>query len=216
MKYLTVYINNYAFLSLLFSTMFQFCLSKSIYIPRFCYHNLLNIAGNCRICLLESKQSLKLVVSCATSLMNGLSLYTKTKAVKKARESVLEQLLINHPLDCPICDQGGECDLQDQTMVFGGDKTRFYEFKKKSIENKNFGPTIKMFLNRCIYCGRCTRFLNDLSSNYILKMLGRGSSMEISIYLKEKYTHDFLLSNVIDLCPVGALLSKPYSFLARP
>ena len=216
MKYLTLKINSYNFLSLLFNTMFQFCLSKNIFVPRFCYHNLLNIAGNCRICLLETKQSLKLVVSCATSIINSLDIFTKTKAVKKARESVLEQLLINHPLDCPICDQGGECDLQDQTMVFGGDKTRFYELKKKSIENKIFGSTIKMFLNRCIYCGRCTRFLNDLNSNFKLKMLGRGDKMEISLYEKKFYSNDFLTSNVVDLCPVGALLSKPYSFLARP
>ena len=170
------------------------------------------------MCLVEEKKSAKLLASCVLLLLTGIIIYTKTKVIKKCRESVLEYLLMNHPLDCPICDQGGECDLQDQTMVFGGDRSRFYEIKKKSTENKNFSSGVKMFLNRCIYCGRCVRFLNKLvtKKNNPLKLLGRGYTTEISFYEKFFKLDNYMISNIIDLCPVGALVSKPFSFFSRP
>lgn len=170
------------------------------------------------MCLVEEKKSSKLLASCVLLLLTGMVVYTKTKVIKKCRESVLEYLLMNHPLDCPICDQGGECDLQDQTMVFGGDRSRFYELKKKSTENKNFNSGVKMFLNRCIYCGRCVRFLNKLvkKKNNPLKLLGRGYNTEISFYEKFFKLDNYMVANIIDLCPVGALVSKPFSFFSRP
>lgn len=195
-------------------TIFQACLTKKIYLPRFCYHFSLKIAGNCRMCLVEEKSSLKPLASCAVTIINGHTIYTNTEAVKRAREGVIEYLLINHPLDCPICDQGGECDLQDQTMVFGADRGRFYE-TKRSTPNKNLGFLIKTFLNRCIHCARCTRYLNEIAGTNDLQLLGRGLKTEIS-----NYTSFFIKSeisgNIADLCPVGALTSKPYSFKARP
>lgn len=195
-------------------TIFQACLSKKIYLPRFCYHYSLKIAGNCRMCLVEEKSSLKPLASCAVTIINGHTLYTNTEAVKRAREGVLEYLLINHPLDCPICDQGGECDLQDQTMVFGADRGRFYEIKRSSA-NKNLGFLIKTFLNRCIQCARCTRFLNEIAGTDDLQLLGRGLKTEISNYIP-LFIKSEISGNIIDLCPVGALTSKPYSFKARP
>lgn len=203
---------NYYFVKPL--TIFQACLTKHIYIPRFCYHVSLRIVGNCRMCLVEEKSSIKPVASCAVSITTGMHLYTNTELVRRAREGVIEYLLVNHPLDCPICDQGGECDLQDQSMVFGADSGRFYEFKR-TTPNKNLGFLIKTFLNRCIHCARCTRFLEDVAGTPSLGLLGRGYKTEIS-----GYTQTFLKSeisgNIIDLCPVGALTSKPYAFKARP
>jgi NADH-quinone oxidoreductase chain G len=203
---------NYCFVKPL--TIFQACLTKHIYVPRFCYHVSLKIVGNCRMCLIEEKSSIKPVASCAVSITNGMHIYTNTEIVKRAREGVIEYLLVNHPLDCPICDQGGECDLQDQSMVFGSDSGRFYEFKR-TTPNKNLGFLIKTFLNRCIHCARCTRFLEDVAGTPALGLLGRGYKTEIS-----GYTQSFLKSeisgNIIDLCPVGALTSKPYAFKARP
>jgi NADH-quinone oxidoreductase subunit G len=195
-------------------TIFQMCLTKNIFIPRFCYHFSLKIAGNCRMCLVEEKSSLKPLASCAVTLLKGHIIYTNTESVKKAREGVLEYLLINHPLDCPICDQGGECDLQDQTMVFGADRGRFYE-NKRSTPNKNFGFLIKTFLNRCIHCARCTRYLDEVAGTYELQLLGRGLKTEISNYVNS-FIHSEVSGNIIDLCPVGALTSKPYAFKARP
>jgi NADH dehydrogenase (ubiquinone) Fe-S protein 1 len=194
-------------------TIFQACLLKSIFIPRFCYHVSLSIAGNCRMCLVEEKASLKPVASCAVSISSGLQIFTNTEVVKRAREGVLEYLLINHPLDCPICDQGGECDLQDQTLVFGADRGRFYE-EKRSVPNKNLGFFIKTFLNRCIHCARCTRFLSELAGEPKLQLLGRGNGSEISNYVENFITSE-VSGNIIDLCPVGALTSKPYAFKAR-
>lgn len=165
------------------------------------------------MCLVEEKSSIKPLASCAVPISNGLSIFTNTDVVRKAREGVLEYLLINHPLDCPICDQGGECDLQDQSMVFGADRGRFYE-KKRSTPNKNLGFFVKTFLNRCIQCARCTRFLNDLAGVHSLELLGRGFKTEISTYIKG-FIKSELSGNIIDLCPVGALTSKPYSFRAR-
>lgn len=201
----------YNFLSTI--TIFQACLEKKIFLPRFCYHSALKIAGNCRMCLVEEKSSLKPLASCAVSLVNGMVIHTHTEVVKKAREGVMEYLLINHPLDCPICDQGGECDLQDQSIVFGSDKGRFYE-KKRTTTNKNFGFLIKSFLNRCIHCSRCTRFLQDIASVPALQLLGRGGKSEISNYVNLFIVSE-ISGNVIDLCPVGALTSKPAAFKAR-
>lgn len=195
-------------------TIFQTCLEKRYYIPRFCYHSSLKISGNCRMCLIEEKSSIKPLASCAITITTGMQIFTNTEIVKKAREGVLEYLLINHPLDCPICDQGGECDLQDQTMVFGADRGRFYE-NKRSTSNKNFGFLVKTFLNRCIHCARCTRFLQDLNNNFNMSLLGRGYKTEISNYVNSFLIGE-LVGNIIDLCPVGALTSKPYAFKARP
>jgi NADH dehydrogenase (ubiquinone) Fe-S protein 1 len=213
-KDLLLKINNvsYAFTKPL--TMFQACLEKKIYLPRFCYHVALKIAGNCRMCLIEEKSAIKPLASCAITITPGLNLYTNTEIVKKAREGVLEYLLINHPLDCPICDQGGECDLQDQTMVFGADRGRFYENKRSTL-NKNLGSLVKTYLNRCIHCARCTRFLQDLTANNTISLLGRGLNTEISNYINNHLIGE-LTGNIIDLCPVGALTSKPYAFKARP
>jgi hypothetical protein len=166
------------------------------------------------MCLVEEKASLKPLASCAVTLLNGHIIYTNTESVKRAREGVLEYLSINHPLDCPICDQGGECDLQDQTMVFGADRGRFYE-NKRSTPNKNLGFLIKTFLNRCIHCARCTRFLEEVAGTNELQLLGRGYKTEISNHVSS-FVHSEISGNIIDLCPVGALTSKPYAFKARP
>jgi len=196
-------------------TIFQKCSNNGIDIPCFCYHESLNIAGNCRMCLVEASNSIKLVVSCAMPMAEEIKVYTNNKRVKKARESVIEFLLINHPLDCPICDQGGECDLQDITLVFGSDKSRFYEYNKRAIFDRNCGPLVKMLITRCIHCTRCVRFLNEITGTNDIGMLGRGESSEIGTYINHSLI-DELSGNIIDLCPVGALTSKPYSFKARP
>lgn len=191
----------------------QFCDLLNIDIPRFCYHEKLSIAGNCRMCLVEVQKSLKPIASCALPLLNVMSIRTDTSLVKQCRESVLEFLLINHPLDCPICDQGGECDLQDQTLFFGTDRGRFYEYKR-AVSNKEFGPLIKTFMTRCIHCTRCVRFLNEIAGISTLGVTGRGMNMEISTYL-ERYIFSEISGNIIDLCPVGALTAKPYAFQYR-
>jgi len=207
-------INNISYNFLNAITVFQACLTKFIYLPRFCYHVSLKIVGNCRMCLIEEKSSIKPIASCAVTISNGMHVHTNTEIVKKAREGILEYLLINHPLDCPICDQGGECDLQDQSMAFGSDSGRFYE-DKRTTPNKNLGFLVKTFLNRCIHCARCTRFLHDLTGTFDINLLGRGYKTEISNYLP-LFLSSELSGNIIDLCPVGALTSKPYAFKARP
>jgi len=156
-----------------------------------------------------------LVVSCAMPLLDNVRIFTNSKRVRKARESVMEFLLVNHPLDCPICDQGGECDLQDISLTFGGDRGRFYSYSKRSVNNLNCcGPLIKTVMTRCIHCTRCVRFISELSGSFALGALGRGNSMEIGTYI-EKFALDELSANIVDLCPVGALTSMPYSFTAR-
>jgi len=167
------------------------------------------------MCLVEINTSLKLIVSCAMPMQNNVKVYTSNYRVKKARESVLEFLLINHPLDCPICDQGGECDLQDITLVYGSDRSRFYEYNKRSVFDKECGIFVKMIMTRCIHCTRCVRFLSEIADNYDYGMLNRGNTSEISTYIKQSL-NDELSSNIIDLCPVGALTSKPFMFSARP
>lgn len=213
-KVIRVQINDSECFNFFDLTLFQLCLEKGIYVPRFCYHKSLSIVGNCRMCLVEDKNVLKPVIACAAVTASGQSFYTYTELVLQARESVIEFLLINHPLDCPICDQGGECDLQDQTLVFGADEGRFYELKK-TTQNKNLGPVIKTSLNRCIYCSRCVRYFDEFGDfNTDLVLLGRSEFTEIGTYVSK-----FLLSevsgNVTDLCPVGALLPKPISFKSR-
>jgi NADH-quinone oxidoreductase chain G len=195
------------------STVLQACENLNIEVPRFCYNEQLSIAGNCRMCLVEIEKSPKPVASCAMPVMEGMKIYTNTPLVRKARESVLEFLLINHPLDCPICDQGGECDLQDQTLIYGSDRSRFYEFKR-SVEDKNCGPLIKTIMTRCIHCTRCIRFATEIAGIEDLGTTGRGSQTEIGTFITKSFNSE-LSGNVIDLCPVGALTSKPYAFTAR-
>jgi NADH dehydrogenase (ubiquinone) Fe-S protein 1 len=197
-------------------TVIQACDIARREIPRFCYHERLSIAGNCRMCLVEIEKSPKLQVSCAMPVAAGMRIHTNTPAVKKARESVMEFLLANHPLDCPICDQGGECDLQDQSMVYGTDRGRFREdIGKRAVEDKNLGPLVKTIMTRCIHCTRCVRFANEVAGVDDLGTTGRGSDMQIGMYI-EKTLNSELSGNIIDLCPVGALTSKPYAFKARP
>lgn len=196
-------------------TLFQLCDSLGIKIPRFCYHERLSIAGNCRMCMVEVGNSLKPVVACATSLIKGMTVYTNSFLAKRARENVLEFLLINHPLDCPICDQGGECDLQDQAIAYGSDKGRFSEVKR-SVEDKSFGPIVKTVMTRCIHCTRCVRFFEEISGTPFLGTMGRGKDTEISSYVTLSMLNSNISGNVVDLCPVGALTSKPHAFMYRP
>jgi len=192
----------------------QACEIINVIIPRFCYHERLSVAGNCRMCLVEVEKMPKLQASCAVSVFPNMIIRTNSLAVKKAREGILEFLLINHPLDCPICDQGGECDLQDQSLVYGGDRSRFKSFKR-AIEDKNCGPLIKTVMTRCIHCTRCVRFVNEIIGAPDLGTSGRGNSIEIGTYITKFFSSE-LSGNIIDLCPVGALTSKPYAFLSRP
>ncbi|XP_004503119.1 NADH dehydrogenase [ubiquinone] iron-sulfur protein 1, mitochondrial [Cicer arietinum] len=191
----------------------QACEIAGVDIPRFCYHSRLSIAGNCRMCLVEVEKSPKPVASCAMPALLGMKIKTDTPVAKKAREGVMEFLLMNHPLDCPICDQGGECDLQDQSMAFGSDRGRFTEMKR-SVVDKNLGPLVKTVMTRCIQCTRCVRFASEVAGVQDLGMLGRGSGEEIGTYVEKLMTSE-LSGNVIDICPVGALTSKPFAFKAR-
>ena len=202
-------------------TLIQACEEAGVEIPRFCYHERLSIAGNCRMCLVEVVGMPKPMASCAlgvNDLRRGPNgelpeIRTNTPTVKKAREGVMEFLLINHPLDCPICDQGGECDLQDQAMAFGVDANR-YDENKRAVEDKNIGPLIKTIMTRCIHCTRCVRFMTEIAGVEELGLIGRGENAEITTYLEQGITSE-LSGNVIDLCPVGALTSKPFAFSAR-
>ena len=195
-------------------TILQACEEAGLEIPRFCYHDRLSIAGNCRMCLVDVEGSPKPVASCAMPINDGMSIHTNTQSVKKAREGVMEFLLINHPLDCPVCDQGGECDLQDQTGAFGPENSRFEE-NKRSVDEKHMGPLIKTYMTRCIHCTRCIRFADEVAGVNELGALNLGENMEITTYL-EKSIDSELSANIVDLCPVGALTSKPYQFEARP
>ncbi|XP_022998230.1 NADH dehydrogenase [ubiquinone] iron-sulfur protein 1, mitochondrial-like [Cucurbita maxima] len=194
-------------------TVLQACEIAGVDIPRFCYHSRLSIAGNCRMCLVEVEKSPKPVASCAMPALPGMKIKTDTPLAKKAREGVMEFLLMNHPLDCPICDQGGECDLQDQSMAFGSDRGRFTDVKR-SVVDKNLGPLVKTVMTRCIQCTRCVRFATEVAGVQDLGMLGRGSGEEIGTYVEKLMTSE-LSGNVIDICPVGALTSKPFAFKAR-
>src|SRR5215831_16854457 len=204
-------------------TLMQAAEAAGAEIPRFCFHERLSIAGNCRMCLIEVKGGPpKPQASCAMGVRDlrpgpegqPPEIFTNTPMVKKAREGVMEFLLINHPLDCPICDQGGECDLQDQAMAFGVDSSRYHE-NKRAVEDKYIGPLVKTIMNRCIHCTRCVRFTTEVAGISELGLIGRGEDAEITTYLEHAMTSE-LQSNVVDLCPVGALTSKPYAFSARP
>jgi len=195
-------------------TVMQACELAGVEIPRFCYHDKLSIAGNCRMCLVEMEKSLKPIASCAMPAAEGMIIKTNTENVKVARKGVMEFLLINHPLDCPICDQGGECDLQDQALHYGFDKSR-YDENKRAVKNKYMGPLVSTIMTRCIHCTRCVRFSTEIAGVDEIGMLGRGENAEITTYL-EKTIKSELSGNVIDLCPVGALTSKPYAFKSRP
>lgn len=195
-------------------TIIQACEMADIEIPRFCYHERLEIAGNCRMCLVEvAGGPPKPVASCAMPVANGMKVFTDTPMVKKAREGVMEFLLANHPLDCPICDQGGECDLQDQAYQYGRDHSDYHEHKR-AVKDKDMGPFVKTTMTRCIHCTRCVRFITDVAGVPELGAVGRGEKMEITPYI-EKALSSELSGNIIDLCPVGALTSKPYAFHAR-
>ena len=195
-------------------TVLQACEKAGVEIPRFCYHEKLSIAGNCRMCLVEMEKSPKPVASCAMPAAEGMNIKTNTALVEKARKGVMEFLLVNHPLDCPVCDQGGECDLQDQSMFYGVDKSRFKE-NKRAVAEKNMGPLIKTQMTRCIHCTRCVRFATEIAGVPEIGAIGRGEDMQITTYLEQSMQSE-LSANVVDLCPVGALTSKPYVFEARP
>src|SRR5215216_2678570 len=198
------------------ATVLQACELAGKEIPRFCYHERLSIAGNCRMCLVEGKPGPpKPQASCALPAADGQEISTMSPQVKKAREGVMEFLLINHPLDCPICDQGGECDLQDQAMGYG--RAAFHRFNenKRAVEDKYMGPLVATIMTRCIQCTRCVRFATEVAGVPDLGATGRGEDMEITTYLEKAFASE-LSGNVVDLCPVGALTSKPYAFNARP
>jgi NADH-quinone oxidoreductase subunit G len=197
------------------SAVIQACEAAGIEIPRFCYHERLSIAGNCRMCLVEiEKAPPKPISSCTYPVADGMVVHTDSPMVRNARRGVMEFLLINHPLDCPICDQGGECDLQDQAMGYGMDHSRYAE-NKRAVKDKYLGPLVKTVMNRCIHCTRCIRFITEVAGVPDLGATGRGEHMEVGTYV-EKALSSELSANIIDLCPVGALTSKPYAFVARP
>src|SRR3954462_2808126 len=196
------------------TTILQACQQAGVEIPHFCYHERLMIAGNCRMILVEVEHSHIAVASCAMPVADGNVIHTQSEKAKKARHGVMEFLLINPPIDCPICDQGGECDLQDQAMAYGFDRGR-YDENKRAVRDKNFGPLVATSMTRCIHCTRCIRFLTDIAGVQELGATGRGEAMEITTYV-ERALDSELSGNIIDLCPVGALTSKPYAFVARP
>ena len=195
-------------------TILQACEYAGVEVAHFCYHERLAIAGNCRMCLIEVEKSPKPIASCAMPATDGMVVLTDSPKAVKARKGVMEFLLINHPLDCPICDQGGECDLQDQAMAYGFDRGRFEE-NKRAVRDKDFGPLVETHMTRCIHCTRCIRFLTEVAGVEELGATGRGEDMEITTYI-ERALGSELSANIIDLCPVGALTSKPYAFVARP
>jgi NADH-quinone oxidoreductase subunit G len=194
-------------------TVLQACQSAGIEVPHFCFHERLSIAGNCRMCLVEVEKAPKPVASCAMPVAEGMVVLTQSETAKAARHGVMEFLLINHPLDCPICDQGGECDLQDQAMAYGTDHSRYVE-NKRAVTDKDMGPLVQTIMTRCIHCTRCIRFATEVAGVDEIGAVGRGEHMEITTYLERSLTSE-LSGNVIDLCPVGALTSKPYAFTAR-
>lgn len=210
---ITIFINNILQQVASHLTVLQACEQASVEVPRFCYHEKLSVAGNCRMCLVEIEKSPKPVAACALPIMSNMSIFTNSPLVRKAREAILEFLLINHPLDCPICDQGGDCDLQDQTLIYGSDKSRFYEWKR-SVEDKSIGPNIKTIMTRCIHCTRCVRFAQEIGGFAELGAFGRGNKMEIGTYI-HKFLKSELSGNMIDLCPVGALTTHSGPFTSR-
>jgi NADH-quinone oxidoreductase subunit G len=196
------------------TTVLQAAQQAGIEVPHFCFHQRLAIAGNCRMCLVEQEKAPKPIASCAQPVAEGMVIHTQSERAKRARHGVMEFLLINHPLDCPICDQGGECDLQDQAMAYGFDRSRYRE-AKRAVKEKDFGPLVATAMTRCIHCTRCIRFLDDVAGVQEMGAVSRGEDMEITTYIEKALTSE-LSANIIDLCPVGALTSKPYAFVARP
>ena len=196
------------------TSILQACEQVGVEIPRFCYHDRLSVPANCRMCLVELEGAPKPVASCAMAAGDNMKVLTGSEKVKKARNGVMEMLLINHPLDCPICDQGGECDLQDQAMGYGFDRSRFAE-NKRAVQDKYLGPLVKTVMTRCIHCTRCVRFADEVAGVPEMGMTGRGEHSEIGPYI-EKAISTELSGNLVDVCPVGALTSKPYAFNARP
>src|ERR1700739_3632557 len=196
------------------STVLQACQQAGVEVPHFCFHERLAIAGNCRMCLVEQEKAPKPIASCAMPVADNMVIHVNSEKAKKARKGGREFLLINPPLDCPICDQGGECDLQDQAMAYGFDRSRFEE-NKRAVRDKDFGPLVKTEMTRCIHCTRCIRFLTEIAGVEQLGATGRGEDMEISTFIERALSSE-LSANIIDLCPVGALTSKPYAFVARP
>ncbi|MBK1656710.1 NADH-quinone oxidoreductase subunit NuoG [Paracraurococcus ruber] len=192
----------------------QACEAAGKEIPRFCYHERLSVAGNCRMCLVEVEKAPKPIASCAYPVADGMKVFTDSEMVRKGRRGVMEFLLINHPLDCPICDQGGECDLQDQAVSYGLDHSRYLE-EKRSVKDKYMGPLIKTIMTRCIQCTRCVRFATEVAGVPELGATNRGEGMEIGTYVEKALTTE-LSGNLIDICPVGALTSRPYAFVSRP
>jgi len=211
---INIFINNKSYKMRSELTILQACERLNIDVPKFCYHDKLNVAGNCRMCLVEVEKSPKPVASCATPLVDNMKIFTNTPLVKKARESVLEFLLVNHPLDCPICDQGGECDLQEHTFDYASDRSRNFLYNRRAVQDKECGPIIKTIMTRCIHCTRCVRFIHQVTGKYSFGTLGRGRDTEIGMYIKD-FLKTELSGNLVDLCPVGALTSKPYAFTAR-
>src|ERR1700722_5696419 len=195
------------------STVLQAAEAAGKEIPRFCYHERLSIAGNCRMCLVEVEKMPKPVASCGQPVADGMVIHTDTENVRKARRGVMEFLLINHPLDCPICDQGGECDLQDEAVSYGRDTSR-YDEGKRAVGQPDWGPLVRTTMTRCIHCTRCIRFTTEVAGVAELGATARGESMQVGTYI-EKALSSELSGNIIDLCPVGALTSKPYAFTAR-
>jgi NADH dehydrogenase (ubiquinone) Fe-S protein 1 len=194
-------------------SLLAYLISNGISLPHYCYHNKLSIAGNCRVCLVEIVKTAKPIVSCATSFEIAFQtknkIYYDSPLVKKARENILEFLLLNHPLDCPICDQGGDCDLQDQSLFFGFTKRRFYKFKK-IVSDKELGLIVKTVMTRCIHCTRCVRFISEIAGTEELGIFGRGNSSEIGTYINKILLSE-LSGNVIDLCPVGFFNNKKWA-----
>jgi len=193
-------------------SLIAYLIANGITIPHYCYHNDLSIAGNCRVCLIELKNSMKPVVSCATNatIIHNNKIYYDSALIKKARENILEFLLLNHPLDCPICDQGGDCDLQDQSLFFGITKRRFYKYKR-IVFDKNLGPIVKTVMTRCIHCTRCVRFATEIAGVSDLGVFGRGNQSEIGLYVNKVFLSE-LSGNVIDICPVGLFTTKKFQF----
>mgnify|MGYP003986340243 FL=1 len=211
---ITINNNNYKILENKETNILQICEFFNIKIPKFCYHDKLNVSGNCRMCLVEVEKSPKPVAACATPIMPGMKIFTDSPLVKKARENVLELLLVDHPLDCPICDQGGECDLQDNTLEYASDKNRNFNYHKRLVEDKNLGPIVKTIMTRCIHCTRCVRFIEKMTDFDTYKTFGRGSTTEIGTFI-DKFIKTEFAGNLTDICPVGALTSKPYAFSSR-